>query len=144
MSEPLIASIERAAAKFVDMGDMRDATRPLDFSRGSLDVVGEMVTEAASWCATLPPDQLATLVQNIGCYVLEVGRAQFGGAYHWQQDTNQPILVVGEPASHVALMTWDKVRIALRGDPADNLSFFYDGFADGVARAQPGTRAVYV
>ena len=49
-----------------------------------------------------------------------------------------------EPAYHVAFMTWDKVRGRLGGDLADNLPFFYDGFAERARQAAPGTRALYV
>ena len=42
------------------------------------------------------------------------------------------------------MITWDKVRGRLGGDEADNLPFFYDGFAERVRRAAPGIRALYV
>jgi hypothetical protein len=45
-------------------------------------------------------------------------------------------LVVGEPAFRVAIMTWDKVRGQLSGDPADNIPFFYTGFAERVRRGR--------
>jgi hypothetical protein len=42
------------------------------------------------------------------------------------------------------LMTRDKVRGRLSGDAADNIPFFYSGFAERVRRAEPGTNAQYV
>ena len=144
MSEPLVTSIPRFAAKLVELCEQRGTGAVLDFSRGSLTIVEEMTEEAARWISTLPPDQLTNLVQNIGCYLLEVGRREFGGHYLWHEPRDQPVLVVGEPAYHVALMTWDKVRARVSGDRADDLLFFYDGFAERARQAVPGTRALYV
>ena len=62
----------------------------------------------------------------------------------WHEPHDQPVLVVGEPAFHVALMTWNKVRGRLGGDAADNLPFFYDGFAATARQAVPGRRVIYV
>ena len=130
MSEPLATAISRSAAKLVELATHRGAGAVLDFSQASLILVEEMAAEAAQWTSTISPDQLTTLIQDIGCYLLEVGRHEFGGQYLWHELHDQPVLVVGEPAFHVALMTWNKVRGRLGGDPADNLPFFYDGFAE--------------
>jgi hypothetical protein len=144
MSEPLVTSILRSATKLVEFCGQRGTGAVLDFSQASLTIVEEMADEAAQWITTLPPNQLTNLVQDIGCYLLEVGRREFGGEYLWHEPRDQPVLVVGEPAYHVALMTWDKVRGRLGGDRADNLPFFYDGFAERARQAVPGTHALYV
>lgn len=144
MSEPLVTFISRSAAKLVELCKQRSADAMLDFSQASLTVVEEMAEETAQWITTLSPEQLTTLVQDIGCYLLEVGRREFGGEYVWHKPRDQPVLVVGEPSYHVALMTWDKVRGRLGGNHADNLPFFYDGFAERARQASPGTRALYV
>ena len=75
---------------------------------------------------------------------LEVARREFGGDYFWSDEKIQPVLVVGEPDFHVALMTWNKVRGRMSGDPADNIPFVYTGFKDRVRRGEPGTDALYV
>ena len=54
------------------------------------------------------------------------------------------MLVVGEPAFHVALITWDKVRGRLEGDAADHLPFFYAGLTQRARQAVPGDHALYV
>ncbi len=144
MSESLLASISRSAAKLVELHGHRGTGGVLDLSPASLTLVEDMAGEAAQWSSTLSPDQLTTLVQDIGCYLLEVGRREFGGVYSWHEPRDQPVLVVGEPAFHVAFMTWDKVRGRLGGDRADNLPFFYDGFARSARRAVPGSRVLYV
>ncbi len=144
MSEPLLTSISRSAAKLLELCEQRGTGAVLYFSRDSLTIVEEMAEEAAAWRSTLSPDQLTNLVQDVGCYLLEVGRREFDGQYLWHEPRHQPVPVVGEPAFHVALMTWDKVRRRLGGDRADNLLFFYDGFAERARQAVPGTRAIYV
>jgi hypothetical protein len=42
------------------------------------------------------------------------------------------------------MITWDKVKGRLSGDPADNLPFFFEGFAQRAQNAEAGTRALYV
>jgi hypothetical protein len=54
------------------------------------------------------------------------------------------VLVVGEPSFHVAMISWDKVRGRLNGDEADNIPFFYAGFAKRVREAEPGNHVPYV
>ncbi|WP_338663563.1 hypothetical protein VQH23_00045 [Pararoseomonas sp. SCSIO 73927] len=144
MAEDLAASIARSAAKLVALSRQRGGGAPLDFTPASLETVEEMAGEAAHWATELTPAEITGLVQDFGCYLLEVGRAEFGGAYLWHEARDQPVLVVGEPAFHVALMTWDKLRGRLGGDAADNLPFFYAGFAERARQAAPGTRALYV
>jgi hypothetical protein len=116
----------------------------LDFSEASLSVVEEMVEEAAAFFEEMRPQQRDILAQDFGCYILEVARREFGERYAWFEQREQPVLVVGEPAFRVALMTWDKVRGRLSGDPADNIPFFYTGFAERVRCAEPGIDVLYV
>ena len=144
MRGQLADSVSSSAARLVELCGHRGTGAALDYSQASLAVVEEMADEAARCAATLSPDQVTGLVQDMGCYILEVGRREFGGEYRWHDERDQPVLVVGEPAFHVAMITWDKVRGRLGGDEADNLPFFYDGFAERVRRAAPGTRALYV
>src|SRR5262249_566979 len=48
------------------------------------------------------------------------------------------VLVVGEPSFHVALLSCPRVALRLKGDPADNIPFFYDGFAKRAKAGRPG------
>lgn len=116
----------------------------LDYSESSLAVLESMIGEVAAYFEAMTPDQRKTATQQFGCYILEVGRRQFGGRYAWFERRNQPVLIVGEPAFRVAVITWDKVHGRLSGDAADNIPFFYSGFAERVRRAEPGTDALYV
>ena len=137
------AEVARLAGEAVLMVKDRTGEAP-DFSEQSLGVIEDTLDEASKYFAALSEDQALQLVQYFGCYLLEVARHQFGGSYLWHEQRDQPVLVVGEPKFHMAIITWDKVRGRLSGDKADNVSFFLDGFAQGVRRAEPGARALYV
>jgi hypothetical protein len=117
---------------------------PLDYSEASLAAVEETLAAAAGWGDELTPEELENFARSFGCYVLEVGRREFGGRYCWFEQRDAPVLVVGEPAFRVALLTWDKARGRLSGDPGCNIPFLYAGFAERARRAEPGTDALYV
>lgn len=108
----------------------------LDFSEASLSIVEDMLAEASGYAEEMPQSQISSLVQLLGCYILEAARTQYGGEYAWLDDTRGPVLVVGAPETHIAIATWSKVRGRLSGDPADNIPFFYQGFSD-LARTLP-------
>ncbi len=116
----------------------------LDFSVASLAAVDEMLAEASAYVTDLDEAVVTGLVQQVGCYVLEVGRRAFGGEYFWHEEGEQPILVVGEPDAHVALMTWSKVVGRLTGDEGDDIVFFFEGFAAKAAAPEPGTKVLFL
>src|SRR5262249_34713370 len=120
--DELERDIARAAAEAVTMCETRDGGG-LDFSEASLTIVEDMLAEVAALTDAMTLDQLTMLAQDFGCYILEVGRREFGGRYSWFDQRDQPVLVVGEPAFRVALLIWDKVRGRLSGDEADNIPF---------------------
>jgi hypothetical protein len=122
----------------------RQGKRGLDFSQDSLETVEEMLSEAAAFIAEMDEEQVRYLVQSMGCYILEVARRSFGGKYYWYDQRDQPVLVVGEPGFKIAILTWDRVKLRLAGDPADNIPFFYQGFAERVRKAKTGDDALYV
>ena len=135
--------IARAAEDAVAMSEYLRG-QPLDYSAASLAAVEETLAEAAGWDGELTPEQLQNFARSFGCYVLEVAWREFGGRYCWFEQGEAPVLVVGEPAFRVALLTWDQVRGRLAGDPGCNIPFLYAGFAEQVGRAEPGTDALYV
>jgi hypothetical protein len=135
--------IASAAAKIASTSEQRRG-QGLDYTHASLAVIEDMLAEAADFTSDMPAERLTALVQNFGCYILEVARREFGGRYLWHDQRDQPVLVVGEPAFRVAIITWDKVRGRLSGDKADNIPFFYAGFAERARQAEPGDDALYV
>lgn len=114
----------------------------MDYSSRSLQAVEEMLAEASKH--SLRSEAREALVELLGCYILEVGFREFGGKWGWFEERAQPVLVVGEPDFHVAMIAFDKVRGRLSGDLGDNIPFFYDGFAERARKARPGDRALYV
>ena len=116
----------------------------LDYSEASLAAVQKTLTEAAGWDAELTPEQFENFAQSFGCYVLEVARRAFGGRYCWFDSREAPVLMVGEPAFRIALLTWDQVRGRLTGDAGCDIPFLYAGFAERVRRAEPGSDVLYV
>jgi hypothetical protein len=139
MSDDLVDEVQRVAAGIA-------ATRPdrLDYSEGSLAVIEEMLAEAAEYVDGMTEELATDIAEQTGCYILEVGRRKHGGRYVWYEARNAPVLLVGEPEFRVAMLTWDKTRGRLSGDEADNIPFFYEGFAGRVRSAQPGDDALYV
>jgi hypothetical protein len=132
-----------AAAQAVALSDSRRGGE-LDYTEMSLSVVEDMLAEAAQYSEELEAGELTGLVQRFGSYMLEVGRREFGGRYLWSDEREQPVLVVGEPNFRIAIMAWDKVRGRVGGDEADNIPFFYSGFAERARNAVPGDDALYV
>ncbi|MFT3879347.1 MAG: hypothetical protein QM703_06780 [Gemmatales bacterium] len=141
--DDITQQIVDSAQKAVALCNSRSGDE-VDFTEPSLSIVEEMLAEAAQYASDLSAGQLLGLVQQFGCYILEVGRREFGGRYLWHDQRDQPILVVGEPKFRIAIITWDKVRGRIGGDEGDNIPFFYAGFAERVRKAKPGEDALYV
>jgi hypothetical protein len=116
----------------------------LDYSEASLAAVEAMLEEAGEFFPEMPEETQTNVVQNFGCYILEVGRRQFGGEYLWHPQYKEPVLVVGEPEFHIGLAAWSKVRGRLQGDKGNNIPFHYAGFANSVREAKSGTRKIYL
>ena len=135
--------IRNSAENVTDAFERRYSFKP-DYSEESLKLIDDLIEEASDFVPDMPQETIRNIIQNFGCYILEVGRREFGGTYRWYEERDQPVLVVGEPEFHVAMMTWDKVRGRLNGDKADNIPFFYAGFAKRAREAEPGSHTVYV
>lgn len=115
----------------------------LDYSEDTLSVLEAMACEASPHVQEMTDNQRQGLVQALGCYLLEVARRSYGGSYQWYHQRNQPVLVFGEPAFHMALLAWGKVKGRLSGDPADDLVCHYNGFAERAADPKPGERVLF-
>ena len=139
LNDEIAAAASRAAAMF----ESRNGTE-LELTEASLIQIEELLAEAADYADGMSSDQIDRLAQDFGCYILEVGRREFGGRYLWHNDRDQPVLVVGEPNYRIAMIAWDKVRGRIGGDEGDNIPFFYAGFAARARKALPGDDALYV
>jgi hypothetical protein len=139
----ILEEVTTAAGRAVVSLQARAGGR-FDYSVASLVAVDEMLVEVSGYVAELDEAVVTGLVQQLGCYVLEVGRRAFGGEYFWHDEGEQPILVVGEPAAHVAMMTWSKVVGRLTGDAGDDIAYFFDGFAGKAAQPEPGSNVLFI
>ena len=139
----ILEEVTTAAERAVTSLQARAGGR-LDYSIASLAAVDEILVEVSGYVTDLDEAVVTGLVQQLGCYVLEVGRQAFGGEYFWHDEGEQPILVVGGPAAHVALMTWSKVVGRLTGDAGDDIVFFFDGFAEKAAKPEPGADVLFL
>lgn len=139
----ILEEVTGAAERAVTALQARAGGR-LDYSIASLAAIDEMLVEASAYVTDLDEAVVTGLVQQIGCYVLEVGRRAFGGRYWWHEEGEQPILVVGEPEAHVALMTWSRVVGRLTGDESDDIVFFFDGFAAKARQPEPGSDVLFL
>jgi hypothetical protein len=136
------------AERVVQMSRDR-AGQVLDYTDSSIDLVEEMLAEAAAHARRMTEERLRRLSQDVGCYVLEVAHRNHGGAYVWADDRNEPGLCVGEPHFALTLFCWDKVYARLRGGPTvteaeQTIPPFYAGFVARVRQAKPGERVVFL
>ena len=116
----------------------------LDYSPASLAAVDDILAEVSGYVSELDEAVVTGLVQQLGCYVLEVARRAYGGTYYWHEEGEQPVLVVGEPEAHVALMAWSKVTGRVTGDEGDAIPFFFEGFAERAAAPEPGSSVLFL
>ncbi len=141
--DDLAVQVADKAKRTVDQ--LRDRSNDsLDYSEASLSMVDEMLAEASDFFADMPDEQIEALVNMLGCYVLEVGRREFGGQYYWHDGRDLPVLVVGEPQYKIAMATFDKIHGRLSGDESDDIPFFYQGFASRARNAEPGIDVLYI
>ncbi len=87
MTDDLSDEVQRVAAGIA-------TSKPgLDFSESSLEVVEGMLAEAAEFVGEMTDEQVVNIAQQLGCYVLEVGRRTHGGRYVWHEGRNAPVLL---------------------------------------------------
>lgn len=104
----------------------------LDFSVNSLIAVDELLEEASDFYIDMNENQRKNIITNVGSYIFEVARTNFGGKYFWYDKLEQPILVTGQPEFEMSLLAFEKVKGRLENGAVDNIPFFFDGFIDGV------------
>jgi hypothetical protein len=135
----LAADVLRLATTATEIADEHGVA--LDFSEASLVSLDRYLAELAE---ELTKPQKENAAELFAAYVLEVARRAHGGFFQWWEERQAPVLVVGAPECHIGILTSDKVRGRLNGDAADNLPFFYDGFATRARARAPGDSATYV
>lgn len=118
---------KRMAAEAVGIAQAMGKT--LDYSEQSVAVVEEVLELLGPHLREVDDAARHLTAERFGCYLLAVGQRTYGGRTAWNEQRGEPVLVVGEPACRVAVMTWGKVLGWLRGDRAEGLAVFWEGFA---------------
>jgi hypothetical protein len=134
--------IERMAAEAVDLAKAMELS--LDYSEKSIPSVEKALENVTEYLESIDEDARELTAQRFGCYLLMVGFKTFGGRFLWHEERDQPVLVVGEPDCRVAMITWDKVAGRIKGDKADSIPFFWDGFAERARAREPGTDVLFI
>ena len=116
----------------------------LDFSEASLTIVEEILEELSDFIDSIAANEIENIVNLFSCYVLEVARREYGGQYCWHESEKAPMLVVKKYKSRISIMTVAKVRNRLLGDTADNIPFFYRGFADRIKQQETNLDVLYI
>jgi len=102
-----------------------------------------MLAEAADFVPDMNQSDSPTWYRTLGCYVLEVGRREFGGRYSWFEQREAPVRLSGTGLSGRAT-SWDQVRGRLLATVAATSPSFYADSRSAPRRAEPGTDALYV
>lgn len=116
----------------------------LDYTDESLEVVEEMLAEAAAHGTRMSDEAVLRLAQDVGCYILEVARRNHGGTLRWDNARNEPSVVVSGTQLSITLLCWDKVRARLRDGAANDVAAFYASYVESVRRAKPGDHVIFV
>ena len=114
----------------------------LDFSEASIEELERLLGELSG--ASLGEQQRENAAYLFSAYLLEVGRRAHGGYFQWWEKRDAPVLVVGDPVCRIGMLALDKVRGRLGGDAADDIPFFYAGFAARARLREAGDSATYV
>ena len=139
-----LASQIRMKAELAVAQFQQQTKKRLDYSEKSLSAVDEILEEVSGYKAQMSKTNIDTIVEIMSAYILDVAYRQYGGVFQWHAQSEQSVLVIGEPQFQVAIMAFDKVRGRLSGDRSDDIPFFFQGFAERVKSAMPGTNALYV
>ena len=149
MENPALSSLDALtqqmislAAEGVDFFEVR--FDGFDYTQASLAVVEELLHEASDFYENMSAERQDQIVEQVGAYVFEVARRNFGGRYFWYDAGDQPILSTGLPVFEISLLVYDKVRGRLKNGPEDNIPFFFEGYAERVRQAKPGDKAMIV
>ena len=139
LKDQVIEKAELAVSQFQER-----AGGVLNYSEDSLSAIEEMLAEASEYINEIPEEQIDALIHLAGSYILAVAANEFDGQFYWHDQEDQPVFVVGEPDFNISIVTFNKVKGRLNGDEADNIPFFYQGFAERARKATKGDSALYV
>ncbi len=131
------------AKECVDHYSQRFGNR-LDYSVESLELIDEILEEAADFYEDMTEERQNWIVFRIGTYILEVARTNFGGAYFWYAKLEQPVLVTGQPDYEVSILAFEKVKGRMVNGGEDNIPFFFRGYTEKLKTVQSGETVLFV
>ncbi|WP_392566847.1 hypothetical protein RHO15_04530 [Utexia brackfieldae] len=116
----------------------------LDYSEKSVSAVEIIIDEISAKHHEISEEQLDMLAQEYGCYLLITAWRLYGGEFYWNEDLQQPMLIVGEPETCIILLTWQKVKGRLLGDKVDHLGYFFEQFSLDAKATESGKQVLYM
>lgn len=116
----------------------------LDYTEKSISVVEVILSELADKNLLLSEEQVTMITQEYGCYLLLTAYKLYGGEFFWNNDAEQPMLIVGEPKATIVLMTWQKVQGRLMGDEADHIAYFMEQYGKQAKCPEEGKQLIYI
>jgi hypothetical protein len=143
VQQEFIAAATANAERFVQSAAGRSGNQ-LDYSEQSLEILDELLGEVAAFRNEMDAALISDLTAQAGSYIFEVARRTYGGTYFWYDALDQPILVTGLPDFEISLVAIDKVRMRIENGDAENIPFFFQGYADRVKQAKPGDKSMVV
>ncbi len=114
----------------------------LDLSVNSLKVLDELLEQFHQNKDEVDEEMMSDLIVQVGGYIFEVARRNFGGKYYWYEPLNQPILVTGQPKFEISIIAFDKVKMRLENGKEDNIPFYFKGYEERVKKGIEGDRAL--
>ena len=115
-----------------------DMEHVFDYSIESLKPLDELIERFSEDQYLLKEDERQDFIRNVGFYIFEVARRNFGGEYFWYDHLEQPNFVTGLPDFQVSLLAFEKVKGRLKNGYEDNIPFFFKGYSERIAKAKPG------
>jgi hypothetical protein len=109
-----------------------------DYSIRSLNVLDHLIEDFGDFANLSDEEMISDFCAQAGSYILEVARRNFGGAYFWEDNLEQPILKTGLPDFEISLLTFGKVRDRIVHGELDNIPHFFRSYMDKIRTAQKG------
>lgn len=127
LEQDIISTAESFVNNFSDKGNF-------DFSVDSLRSADDILEELGDF--ELEDEMIDSISSMVGCYIFEVARRNYGGKYYWVQESEQPVLVTGEPEFSISILAFDKVRGRMKNGKEDEIPYYFDGYIKAVERGK--------
>ncbi|GLI06284.1 hypothetical protein YDYSG_23140 [Paenibacillus tyrfis] len=127
LEQDIILTAENFTKNFSDKGNF-------NFSVDSLRNVDDILEELRDF--ELDDDILDSVSSMAGCYIFEVARRNYGGKYYWVQESDQPVLVTGEPEFSISIFAFEKVRSRIQNGKEDEIPYYFDGYIQAIEKGK--------